>query len=132
VDSQTLVSEQIDAGLELVERFDKFMPVKVAFWLKPSDEDSWSLYIACDRVKQEGVANGNREIVRICQAINSPYLDMFQVKLIHADHPLARAVLDIHRRYPGKLPIRYGGRVLAGITIEGAYLYSSPATAAKP
>lgn len=132
MDPQALVNEQIDAGLELVDRFDKFMPVPVAFWLKSSDEDSWSLYIAGERVKQEGVASGNREIVRVCQDINSPYLDMFQVKLIPTDHPLALAVLDIHRRYPGKLHIRYGGRMLAGMTIDGAYLYPAPAAAAQP
>jgi len=127
-----LVNEQIDAGADLVERFDKFLPVKVAFWVKPADEESWSLYIAADRVKQEGVAAGNREIVRICQDINSPYLDMFQVKLISTDHPLARAVLDVHRRYPGKLPIRYGGRMLGGISIDGAYLYPAPVVATNP
>jgi hypothetical protein len=125
VDSHALVSEQIDAAAELVERFDKFMPVKVAFWLKPEDSESWLLYIAGERVAQEGIAPGNREIVRICQQINSPYLDVFQVRLISDDHPLAKSVLQVHQRYPGKFPIRYGGTVLGGTSIEGAYL---PAT----
>jgi len=132
VDSKALVNDEIDAGAELVERFDKFMPVKVAFWLKPAEDDSWSLYIAADRVKQDGVAPGNREIVRLCQEINSPYLDMFQVRLIATDHPLALAVFDVHQRYPGRLPIRYNGTMLGGMSIEGAYLYPAPLAAANP
>jgi hypothetical protein len=132
MDSHTLVNEQIDAAAELVERFDKFMPVSAAFWLKLVDDESWSLYIAADRVKRDGVALGNREIVRICQNINSPYLDMFQVRLIPDDNPLARAVLDVHRRYPGKLPIRFGGKFLGGIAIDGAYLYPVPVATANP
>jgi hypothetical protein len=132
VDSKTLVNDEIDAGAELVERFDKLMPVKVAFWLKPAEDESWWLYIATDRVKQEGVAPGNREIVRLCQEINSPYLDMFQVRLISADHPLAQAVLEIHQRYPGRLPIRYNGTMLGGTSVEGAYLYPAPLATANP
>jgi hypothetical protein len=77
VDPQAVVTEQIAAGAQRVEQFDRFMPVKAAFWLKLADAQSWLLYIAGERVAQEGIAPGNREVVRICQQINSPYLDMF-------------------------------------------------------
>lgn len=132
MDSKTLVNEQIDAAGELVEQLDKYMPVKVAFWLKPADIESWLLYIAAERVAQDGVALGNREIVRICQQINSPYLDIFRVRLIPADDPLTQSVLLIHQLYPDRLPMRYGGATLGGTSIEGAYLYPVPATAGNP
>ena len=132
MDSKALVNEQIDAAGELVEQFEKFMPVKAAFWLKPAESDSWLLYIAGERVAQEGVAPGNREIVRICQQINSPDLDVFQIRLIPAEDPLAQSVLLVHQRYPGRLPMRYGGTTLGGTSIEGAYLYPVPAAAGNP
>ena len=122
-----LVNEQIDAAGELVEQFDKFMPVIAAFWVKAADERSWSLYIAAQRVKQEGVARGNREIVRICQSINSPYLDLFQVKLVSADHPLARGVLDIHRRYPASFPfVMARPRSAGSASTERTYIHRLP------
>ena len=117
---------------QLVEQFDKYMPVKAAFWLKPEEAGSWLLYIAGQRVRSEGIAPGNGEIVRICLQINSPYFDMFQVRLIPSEHPLAQDVMQIYERYPGQLPIRYGAKMLGGTSIEGAYLYPAPLATVSP
>ena len=38
MDQGQLVSEEIDAGAELVRRLDRYVPVKAAFWVKDSEE----------------------------------------------------------------------------------------------
>jgi hypothetical protein len=43
VDKNALVIEEIDAGAELIRRFQEFMPVEAAFWLNPSEEGGWAL-----------------------------------------------------------------------------------------
>ena len=126
MDQSTLVTEEIDAGADLVNRFDPYLPVKVAFWLRPTDESHWSLYIASDRIDDTNLDLGYAEVLRLAGEMHTPYLDPFQVKLIPADDPLARAVLDVHQRYPGRIPIRYNGPSLGGLSIDGAYLYPLP------
>ena len=36
MDTNPLVTEEIDAGAELIRRFQEYMPVETAFWLNPS------------------------------------------------------------------------------------------------
>ena len=50
MDQGQLVSEEIDAGAELVRRLDQYVPVKAAFWVKDSEEGQWYLYIASDQI----------------------------------------------------------------------------------
>src|SRR5438046_2269214 len=109
MDQRPLVNEQIDAGAELASRFDKYVPVKTAFWLKPSEESPWSLYIASDQINDTNRALGYSEVLRIAREMHNPYLDPFQVKLIPADDPLAGAVLAFHARYPGRSATHYTG-----------------------
>jgi hypothetical protein len=129
MDQNTLVAAEVDAGAELVARFDKYMPVSVAFWLKPTENSPWSLYIASERMDDTTLDRGYGEVLRLAGEMQTPYLDPFQVKLTRADDPLVRAVLDIHRRYPGRLPIRYGGTSLGGLSVDGVYVYPLAVTA---
>ena len=72
------------------------------------------------------VDRGYREVLRQVDKMETPYIDAFQVKFIQSDHPLASAVLEVHRKYPGRLAFNYNGRYLGGMSIEGAYLYPLP------
>ena len=125
MDPNTLVTEETDAGAELVNQFDKSMPVKVSFWLKPADGGQWYLYIASDQITDGNLDQGYREVLRLAKHHPSPYLDPFRVKLIPATDPLAEAALEIHRRFPGVLATRLGGRNFGGSSVEGAYIYPS-------
>lgn len=128
MDQNSLVNEQIDAGAELVLRFDKSRPVNAAFWLKLPDDFQWYLYLASDQIDDTNVDLGYGEIVRLVKEMQDPYLDPFQVKLIPTNHPLARAVLDVYKRYPAKIPTRYNQPTLGDRSIDGAYLYALPIT----
>lgn len=124
--------EEIDAGAELVREFDKYAPVKVAFWLKASDEEHRYLYIASAQIKDTNFDVAYGEVVRLANQLQSPSLDLFRVKLISADDPLARAALDIHQRFPGPLATRFGGKSFGGMSVDEVYIYPSPLPAAVP
>jgi len=117
-----------DAGTDLIDRISETWPVKLAFWLKPADSGQWFLYIAAEGIDDSNVDRGYKEVLRRVKEMRTPYFDPFQVKLIQGDDPLARAVMEVHQRYPGSLAINYNGRNLGGMSIEGAYLYPLPNT----
>jgi hypothetical protein len=47
----------------------------------------------------------------------------FQIKLLNSSDPLAAEVVEIRNRYPLKIPTRYTGSSIAGLAIDGAYIY---------
>ncbi len=132
MDQGPLVAEETDAGAELVRQFDKYSPVKAAFWVKGSDEGRWYLYIASDQFDDRNLDVAYGEILRLAGQMASPYLDPFQVKLIASSDPLAKAVSEIHQRYPGHSATRFGGKNLGGMGVEGAFIYPSSVTTLTP
>jgi hypothetical protein len=119
--------EEIDAGAELVREFDKYEPVKAAFWLKARDEDHRYLYIASERIHDTNVDVAYGEVLRLVDKLQSIYLDPFR-----ADDPLAKAAADIHKRFPGRMATRFGGTTFGGISVDEVYIYPSPLPAPVP
>jgi hypothetical protein len=123
MDQGTLVIEETDAGAEIVRRFNSYMPVEAAFWIKSVDDGRWTLYIASNKIDEKTFDLGYGEVLRLAQEMKNPYIDPFKVQLVPADDPLAQAALDIHRRYPGNRATRFGGKAFGGMPVEGAYIY---------
>ena len=130
MDQSPLVNEETEAGAEFVEQFDKKMPVKVAFWLKPSAAGQWYLYIASDQIDEQSLDRGYREVLRLANQSPSPYLEPLRVKLIPSSDPLALAALEFHRRFPYRGPTRLGRRLeletFGGSSVDGVFLYPAP------
>lgn len=126
MDQGPLVAEQIDAGARFLAEFQKYLPVQAAFWLKDSEEGAWNLYVASDQITDDNFDVAYGEVVRLAGVIQDPWFDLFQVKLIGADDPLAKAAADVHSRYPGRTPMRVQGRTFGGVAAEEVYLYPSP------
>ncbi len=127
MDKNALVTEEIDAGKELVAKFSTFMPVEAAFWLNPSDDGRWALYIASPEVDDARLDIAYGEVLRIVHDMNTPFLDPFQVKLVGSSHPLASAAVEINRKFPGLMPSRFRGSNFGGTGVEEVYLYPSHA-----
>jgi len=126
MDQGPLVIDQIDAGARFLAEFQKYVPIKTAFWLKDSDEGAWSLYVASDQITDDNFDVAYGEVLRIAGQLRDPLFDPFQVKLIGADDPLAKAALDSKRRYPGPVATRFHGKVFGGLPVEEMYVYPSP------
>lgn len=125
MDQGSLVTEEIDAGAELAREFDKYEPVKVAFWLKASDDDHRFLYIASEGIDDTNIDNAYGKVLRLVQKMRSMWLDPFRVKLIGAEDPLAKAAVEIHQRFSSRTATRFGGKMFGGISVDDVYIYSS-------
>ncbi len=126
MDQGPVVSEQINAGARFLAEFQKYAPIQTAFWLKDSEEPTRYLYVASEQINDENIGDGYDEVIRIAQALQDPGLDLFKVKLIGADHPRAKAALDLRRRYPGQTPVRVFDRIFGGMSVEEVYIYPTP------
>jgi hypothetical protein len=124
MDPRPLVTEQVEAGAEFARRFSRFAPVQAAFWLNPSEEGRWRLYLVSDQLTAENVTAGYLEVFRLLDGMKTLYPERNQVRLLRTDEPLGRAVLDFYRRYPTlPWPYRYRGPVLGDIGVEEALIY---------
>src|SRR5262249_47513543 len=110
----------------LIERLrhDHF-DVRVACWVNPSEEGQWQLYIASRTVDEQGPAAAYRQVHGTMRALDGLRIDPFQVRLVNVKDPVARDVLDMQRRSPGRGPSRYRGARLGNLSIEEAYIYPS-------
>ncbi len=132
MDQGPLVMEEIEAGAELAREFDRYAPVRAAFWLKASDDDHRYFYIASERISGANIDVGYGEVLRLVGEMRSHDFDPFRVKLISADDPLAKAAVEINERFPGLKPNRVRGTMFGGITIDDVYIYRSPLPEAVP
>jgi hypothetical protein len=126
MDKEPLVIEQKDAGRRFLTEFHKYYPVRVAFWLRESDATEWDLYVASDQITDDNFDVAYGEVVTAAGAVQDPSFDMFRVKLIGAEDPLAKAALEIQRGYPGPIATNFGGKMLGGVYVDGVYIYPSP------
>jgi hypothetical protein len=129
MDTNPLVTEEIDAGAELIQRFQDHMPVEAAFWLNPSEEGRWALYIVSPKIDVASFDLGFTEILRLVQEMQTPYIDPFQVRLIGNDDPLAKAAIEANRIFPGPIPTRFRGKNFGGVPVEEVYVYPTQSLA---
>ena len=133
MDQEPLVREQIDAAGKVIDELVKLIPVRAAFWLKADEDSHWDLYIATDGVKNLGTAAAYEVIGKAADAVDDPNFDLFRVrvKLIGMKDPLARAALEMHQRYPQRIPIFRWGENFGKMVVQGLYLYPPPVPAAS-
>ena len=123
MDQSPLVTEQIDAGAKFLAEFEKRIPVTAAFWLRANEEDSSYLYVASDEFNDNKLDVGYGEVLRIAAEMRDPNFDPFRVKLIRPGDPLAKAGLDVLRRYPGRMPARILRTYFGGVGVDEVYIY---------
>ena len=114
--------EQIEAGARFLGEFQKVVPIQSAFWVKEYDASDWFLYVASDQITDDNFDTWYGEVLRIAMPQRDPWFDPFCVKLIGADHPLAKKAAEMHQRFPG----RVGGSGSWPSPAERVYLYPSP------
>jgi len=122
-----LVDRRGDDGQKLILQLarDGF-DVTAAFWLRPSEDNWWHLYIASKVVDEHGPSAAYRALRISQQQLAGTTISLVDVKLIGASHPITRDVLKIQKRYSGRTPIRFGGALLGGLSVEEALIYPPP------
>jgi hypothetical protein len=129
MDQEPLVGEEIEAGTRFLAEFQKQYPVQSAFWLREPEDGRWSLYVASERITDDNFYEAYGEVVRIAHANRDPWFNTMWVKVIGADDTLAKAVAELQRRYPIRVPTHLPGRLLDGMDTEEIYLYPTPLAA---
>jgi hypothetical protein len=124
MDTVTLVGNQVNDGLKLLDRLQQEeIPVKAACWVKPAEEDRWSLYISTPLVEQAGPLAAYRKVYGCLRSLESLWITDSDIKLIGENHPITKDVLDLTRRYPGRVPTRSRRPFLGGVAVEEVYIY---------
>ena len=111
-----LLVEQKDDGLRLIEQLvrDGF-ELKVAFWLKPSEESGWQFYIAAPSVDQNNpnsLSEAYRTVYASLNKLTHPWLGFSDVKVIAGNGQLAQAAAEIRDRGVAPLATVYRGKNL--------------------
>jgi len=124
MDKAPLVIDEIDAGKEFIKRLHVFQPVRAACWLREAEDgEQRYLYVALDGLTATNSDVAYGKVSRITGEMKDHYIDPFRVKLIAVDDPIAKAVLDIYRRFPGRIPAKYDGSVFAAMAVAEVYIY---------
>lgn len=129
MDQEPLVIEKIEAGKKFIEEFDKYVPVRAAFWLKINEDSGWYLHISSDQITDENFDVVYGEVAKVAKKIDDPNFDLFQVKLIGTDDPFARAALNLYAQFRARVPTNIRGRSFGGMSVEGVYVYPPPVVA---
>ena len=102
--------------------------------MQPSEDGRWRFYVISPLVGTEGLTKAYRHLHPVVREMPQPcWIDPLEIKLIDRDNPIAKDVLAVHQRTPGPrvCPIRWGGRWVGDMSVEGAYLYLLPAGASS-
>ena len=112
----------------MIQEFDKYAPLRSAFWLKESDDGLWYLYLVSDQIDDSNFDAAYAEVLRLTRIRPTLWLDPFQVKVAGVDDPVAKAVLDVQSRYPSTVATRLRNRRLGDMSVDEVYMYALPVT----
>jgi hypothetical protein len=125
MDKKCLVSEALADGDRLRTEFDKFMPVKAAYWLLPEDDTSWTMYLSSEAF------DPSNSVARLIREVPLPYLIYASVRLLPGSDRVVRDVINVRMHFPGISPVRCPVDRLGGVAISEAYLYPLPDSTPK-
>ena len=99
MDQISLVNRRIDDGLKLLQRLaqDGFA-VMIAFWLKPSDDVFWHLYIASKIVDERGPTEAYRALQKSLRQLVGTTISLTDVKLVGTENQTAKHMLRLRSR----------------------------------
>jgi hypothetical protein len=123
MDHEPLVKEQLDAAEKFLREFDKYAPVRVAFWLHENDKRYWDLYIVSDKITDENFDLAYGEVVRLRHEMpRNPYFPD-SIRVLGVDDRLAQAALSKRQYYAGEYPIRLRDTYFGGKSAAEIYIY---------
>ena len=126
MDNGPLVKEEIEAGALLAQEFNRYAPLKAAFWLRASDEEQRYLYLSSDAIDDSNFDLAYGEVGRILKILWLPDLDFFRIKVLSGADPLADAAASLATRYPDSAGRRFGSRPFGDSFVGDGYVYPQP------
>ncbi|HWY87022.1 MAG TPA: hypothetical protein VNX28_09875 [Gemmataceae bacterium] len=119
-----LVENRIDEGQRLLDQLTgKGIVVQAACWLKPVDQDRWSLAIATPTVDEKGALSAYGQVLPVLRSLGQGWITGSDIKLLGAKHRLVHDLVDLQKRFPDT-PMLSLRELLGGIPVEEVYVYS--------
>lgn len=124
MDAVTLVENQIDDGQRLLDRLaEERVVVRAACWVKPFQEDRWTLYIATPAVDAKGKFEVYGQVLGVLRSLGTHWITSSDVTMVGEKHPIVKDTLDILRRLPHSTPIKSPRSLVGGLSVEEIYVY---------
>ena len=124
MDQSTLVDDQINDGRRFIERFAADgNPVEAAFWVKTAEDGIWFMYVVTELIDRLGPAAAYRAVHAAMQKLGESWVSSSEIKVIGLNNPIAKDVLAVMARHPGRLATRFGGKTLGSTAFEQTFLY---------
>ena len=121
--TDTLVEEQIEAGRKLVSLLgERGFNLTAAGWAKTLDDGRWYLYVASNRVEENGLIVAYRELNTVVRELSDAWISLDDIKLIGKDNSATSDFVDLAQRYSGSVP-SLALRRLGSMTVEDIYIY---------
>lgn len=127
MDQIVLVESEFADGQQFLEELvQRGEDIRAAGWVKMLNRSTWHLYLALPGVNKKGAAvDAYTRILPVLRDRPHPLLFSWSsVSVIDAKDPMAVAMADFERRYPGRRSVLpYRSDRLGNVEIEGAYIY---------
>lgn len=124
MDTVTLVENQIDEGQRLLDQLAKTgIAVRAACWIKPTQEDRWSLYLATPSADEKEPLEAYRQLISALRSLETDWLTSSDVILVGEKHPIVKDAQEILQRFPHWTPIRPPYPLFGGMPTEEVYVY---------
>jgi len=122
---ETISSEMIDLGADIVRRLDEAkFAVSAAFWFYLPESNVWRFFIANPRIRLDGVKQAYKKVQSILSTMpeNKPRIELKDISIIDSNDALV-SLLKMSIRAEGINGIRFSKNIINGVLIEDAYIY---------
>ena len=136
MDSDAVVTEQTESGKRLIEALGTAgFEVRAAFWAKPTEEGTWYLYLVSPAVDEKGPAAAYSSVFDVMRQLSGLWIGPLEIKVLGLEDSLAQAAIAKmmpkargnpfagQNGNPNPGMTRFGGSILGGVSIDGAYIY---------
>jgi hypothetical protein len=124
MDTIALVENQIDDGQRLLDHLSlDGVIVRAACWVKPADEDRWSLCLVTPIVDDNGPTAAYGQVLRVLRSLGPAWLTDSDIKLLGEKQPFGRDLIQLMRGFSGRVPARLHQMFLGNMAIEEVYVY---------
>ena len=140
MDQDTVVGLPIVSGERLISALAaEGFEIRVAFWARPTEAGKWLLYMSSPVVDKDATL-AYRRIHELLRRMPDVDIELFEIRLLQTNDSLTEAALALESnkqkswasRQLGQNPrpytrmVRFDGGTLAGVSMDGAYIYPLP------
>jgi hypothetical protein len=97
--------------------------VKAIFWIRPHEENDWTLCIVSKTYDEKGPTVSYRMVVDALPGIPHASIAISDVKVIGENDPIAKDVLSIQDQQPGPMAVGSRQSRLGNVEIDEVYVY---------